>query len=172
MGIIGDNHKRKIRAYIIVTKTMTKEDLYGKEYSRDDFVFFWKNDSLYSFLSQWYAASFVIDGIRYNCAEQYMLAQKAVMFGDSYILRKIMASDNPVIMNQFGRQVRNFNPDVWDVHCQYIVKKANIAKFSQNHFLNKSLPATGDKIVVEASPYDTIWCIGLEEDLLEACVPE
>ena len=88
-----------------------------------------------------------------------MMAQKAAMFGYSDILRKIMASDNPAIMNQFGRQVRNFNPDVWDAHCQYIVKKANIAKFSQNHFLNKILPFTGDRILVEASPYDTIWGI-------------
>ena len=67
--LLSEGLKDKWSELMLNTEIMTKEDLYGKEYSRDGFVFFWKNDSRYSDLSQWYAVSFVIDGIRYNCAE-------------------------------------------------------------------------------------------------------
>lgn len=147
-----------------------------KAFVRDDFVFFWghvdrKGDVGKSCLSQWYMCSFMIEDVYYNCAEQYMMAEKARIFGDEDIWQQIMASYEPMTMKKLGRKVRNFNDYVWKKNCQEIVKRGNFAKFSQNPNLRKYLLDTEDKILVEASPKDTIWGIGLTEDDSEACNP-
>ena len=148
----------------------------NKTYSRDDFVFFWghtdrKEDVNKSCLSQWYMCSFVVDNVSYNCAEQYMMAEKARIFGDDDTWQQIMASYDPMTIKKLGRKVRNFNAYVWKKNCQQIVKRGNLAKFSQNQKLLEYLLGTGDKILVEASPKDTIWGIGLAEDASEASNP-
>lgn len=148
----------------------------NKAYSRDDFVFFWghtdrKEDVNKSCLSQWYMCSFVVDNVSYNCAEQFMMAEKARIFGDDDTWQQIMASYDPMTIKKLGRKVRNFNAYVWKKNCQQIVKRGNLAKFSQNQKLLEYLLGTGDKILVEASPKDTIWGIGLAEDAPEASNP-
>ena len=148
----------------------------NKAYSRDDFVFFWghtdrKEDVNKSCLSQWYMCSFVVDNVSYNCAEQFMMAEKARIFGDDDTWQQIMASYDPMTIKKLGRKVRNFNAYVWKKNCQQIVKRGNLAKFSQNQKLLEYLLGTGDKILVEASPKDTIWGIGLAEDASEASNP-
>ena len=148
----------------------------NKAYSRDDFVFFWghtdrKEDVNKSCLSQWYMCSFVVDNVSYNCAEQFMMAEKARIFGDDDTWQQIMASYDPMTIKKLGRKVRNFNAYVWKKNCHQIVKRGNLAKFSQNQKLLEYLLGTGDKILVEASPKDTIWGIGLAEDASEASNP-
>ena len=148
----------------------------NKTYSRDDFVFFWghtdrKEDVNKSCLSQWYMCSFVVDNVSYNCAEQFMMAEKARIFGDDDTWQQIMASYDPMTIKKLGRKVRNFNAYVWKKNCQQIVKRGNLAKFSQNQKLLEYLLGTGDKILVEASPKDTIWGIGLADDASEASNP-
>lgn len=148
----------------------------NKTYSRDDFVFFWghtdrKEDVNKSCLSQWYMCSFVVDNVSYNCAEQFMMAEKARIFGDDDTWQQIMASYDPMTIKKLGRKVRNFNAYVWKKNCHQIVKRGNLAKFSQNQKLLEYLLGTGDKILVEASPKDTIWGIGLAEDASEASNP-
>ena len=141
--------------------------------SREDFVFFWRHIGyLEACFSQWYPSDFMIDGIRYNCAEQYMMAEKAAVFGDKAIWYEIMACDNPEVIKKLGRRVGNFSPELWDAICRDIVKRGNIAKFSQNPELKKIQLSTGDKIIAEASPYDRIWGIGLDADDPDACCPE
>lgn len=147
-----------------------------KAFVRDDFVFFWKHTDMEkgvgkSCLSQWYMCSFVVDDVCYNCAEQYMMAEKARIFGDKEAWHQIMVSYDPMTIKKLGRKVRNFNAYVWKKNCQEVVKKGNIAKFSQNPKLKEYLFGTGDKILVEASPKDIIWGIGLAEDAIEACNP-
>ena len=148
----------------------------NKAYSRDDFVFFWGHDDREfnvgkSCLSQWYMCSFVVDNVSYNCAEQFMMAEKARIFGDDDTWQQILASYDPMTIKKLGRKVRNFNAYVWKKNCQQIVKRGNLAKFSQNQKLLEYLLGTGDKILVEASPKDTIWGIGLAEDASEASNP-
>ena len=76
--------------------------------SREDFVFFWRHiDSPVACFSQWYPSDFMIDGIRYNCAEQYMMAEKAGVFGDKAVWSEIMASSNPEVIKKLGRRVGN-----------------------------------------------------------------
>ena len=52
-----------------------------------------------------------------------------------------------------------------------VVVKGNIAKFSQNEKPLDLLLSTDDKILVEASPKDTVWGIGLDESSSEAKQP-
>ena len=131
---------------------MAKDDVT----EREGFVFFcggWP--------SQWYPSPFVIDGIGYLCCEQYMMAEKARLFGDEEMLAKILAADEPKEHKAFGRQVKPFDEERWNAVCREVVYRGNLAKFSQSDGLRSLLFATGDKILVEASPTDRIWGIGL-----------
>lgn len=112
-------------------------------------------------LSQWYNCRFIINNIEYNCAEQYMMAEKARVFNDQNTLRDIMSTDDPRMQKSLGRKVKNFDKRIWDHFCYPIVLAGNFAKFKQNQDLKEYLLSTGNKVLVEASPYDTIWGIGL-----------
>lgn len=114
--------------------------------------------------SQWYNSSMTIDGIRYNCCEQYMMHQKALLFKDLTTAAKIMSTTSPKLQKQLGREVINYNDIIWDSRRFDIVFKGNLAKFSQNELLKSELLNTGNRQFVEASPYDTIWGIGMGLD--------
>lgn len=111
--------------------------------------------------SQWFACEFEVDGVIYNCAEQYMMACKARLFNDSESLKKIMEAHHPRDQKALGRKVKNFSKSAWDRVARDFVYEANYAKFTQNEGLKKELLSTGDALLVEASPTDTIWGIGL-----------
>lgn len=102
----------------------------------------------------------------YDCqsAEQYMMATKAQLFDDDKILEKILASNDPAVIKKFGKEVQNFNKNTWEKHRHTIVLNGNFDKFHQNPELLKVLLATDDKVLVVASPTDTIWGIGLAQD--------
>jgi ribA/ribD-fused uncharacterized protein len=125
----------------------------------DQFVFFWGGP-----FSQWAKYTMEIDGKTYVTCEQYMMAEKARLFGDRETEAKIMASNNPREQKGFGRKVKPFDAARWEEVREEIVFKANLAKFSQREALKEMLFATGDKIIAEASPQDAIWGIGMAED--------
>lgn len=124
----------------------------------DQFVFFWGGP-----FSQWYRHDIVVDGITYNTAEQFMMAMKAKHFGDTEMLTRIMATKDPRKQKAFGREVRKFDPAEWSNVSKSYVYTANLSKFSDPTMI-KHLLDTGDKEIVEASPYDKIWGIGLSEN--------
>jgi ribA/ribD-fused uncharacterized protein len=103
-------------------------------------------------------------GVEFSCAEQYMMYRKADLFGDKETALKVLNSRHPREMKAFGRVVKNFSSEQWDLVKYQIVKKGNALKFAQNPKLLEKLIETGDTILVEASPYDRIWGIGLSED--------
>ena len=124
----------------------------------DEMVLFWDGP-----FSQWEPCNFVVNGIEYNCAEQYMMAEKARFFEDEETLNEIMDTDDPREQKRLGRLVEGFDEDRWNEVAIEIVVKGNLAKFSQNPELKKILLDTESRILVEASPYDKIWGIGLRE---------
>ena len=124
-------------------------------------VLFWQPPGIYG---QWTPSPFTIDGDTYSCAEQFMMAEKARLFGDEHTRAKILATDSPRDHKALGRQVRNFVSETWDRECLAIVVRGNHAKFSQNPAMLAALLATGDKLLVEASPLDKIWGVGLRAD--------
>jgi len=113
------------------------------------------------YLSQWHEAPMIIDDINYNCCEQYMMHQKALYFKDYESADEILKTSNPKIQKSLGRLVKNFDEKKWNDVCDAIVYKGNYAKFTQNSYLKELLLNTKDKIIVESSPYDSIWGIGL-----------
>jgi ribA/ribD-fused uncharacterized protein len=114
--------------------------------------------------SQWFGAPFAIGGVTYPTAEHYMMAEKARLFGDGSALEKVLSSGSPAAAKAAGRGVMGFKDEVWLAHRWEIVVRANVAKFAQNAELEKFLLQTGDRVLVEASPVDKIWGIGLAAD--------
>ena len=169
-------------AYHVHLKPMkmkyNKEQLLNQRLTltRDDFVLFWGHEDRGKgltkvCLSQWYQCPFVVEGQYYNCAEQYMMAEKARIFGYEEIRQQILAEYSQMAMKKLGRKVRNYDDEIWKEKRFDVVVKGNIAKFSQNEKLLDFLLSTDDKILVEASPKDTVWGIGLDESSPEAIQP-
>ncbi len=115
-------------------------------------------------LSQWYPCQFEVGGVSYHTAEQYMMAQKAKLFGDMEIYEMILEAEDPKTFKSLGRKVKGFDKVLWDEHKDEIVIEGNFAKFSQNRDLGEYLLNTGDSILVEASPRDLIWGVGLGKE--------
>jgi len=122
----------------------------------EEFFFFWHGP-----FSQWHKVAFAVDGVKYNCAEQYMMAEKARFFNDAASLKEIMRATDPADQKRLGRNVKNFVKDKWDMVARDIVYKGNYYKFKQNTDLRDALFTT-EGTLVEASPYDQIWGIGLK----------
>ena len=114
-------------------------------------------------LSQWQECSFQVDGVSYSSAEQFMMAEKARTFGDDETRVKILSAKLPRKIKALGREVKGFDGKKWDSVKFKVVVSGNMAKFSQNHELLSFLLGTGDATLVEASPKDCIWGVGLKE---------
>ncbi|MDO7847101.1 NADAR family protein [Hymenobacter sp. M29] len=144
---------------------------------RVKYLFFWghqpsKNGVITkSCLSQWWVADFKIDGLNYPSTEHWMMAEKARLFENEATLARILAATSPAEAKKLGREIVGFVPEVWEAHKYEIVKTGNLHKFSQNRELLKFLLSTNDRVLVEASPVDTIWGIGLAADSPDAGNP-
>ncbi|MCU0444612.1 MAG: NADAR family protein [Microscillaceae bacterium] len=131
------------------------------------YVFFWGHQPsadgsvTASCFSQWWQSAFSVEGIEYKTAEHWMMAGKAKIFGDEEIRQKIIATKTPAEAKKLGRAVKNFDPQIWDEHKYELVKQGNIYKFGQHADLKSFLLNTKDRILVETSPVDKIWGIGM-----------
>ncbi|MCP5050233.1 MAG: NADAR family protein [bacterium] len=134
------------------------------------YVFFWghqpKKDGTIgkSCFSQWYYSPFKVDNHRYPTAEHYMMAEKARLFKDTETLPRILAARHPGEAKKLGRLIKGFNEETWQSARFDIVVAASYYKFIQNEDLKEFLLATGKRVLVEASPNDRIWGIGLAEN--------
>ncbi len=112
-------------------------------------------------LSNWYPAQFTVNGVTFCNNEQFMMYCKAKLFGDEEIAKKILQASNPREHKALGRKVKGFSEDVWNAKCELYVQKGCHAKFSQNPHLLRALSDTEGTELVEASPFDRIWGVGL-----------
>ena len=135
------------------------------------YIFFWKNtpskDGLITktCMSQWWGNyAFQVDGIHYETTEHWMMAGKARLFNDDEMLQAILADKSPSKAQKCGRKVRNYDGNIWRDNNSQIVAQGNFHKFSQHEDLKTYLLNTGNSILVEASPLDRIWGIGLAQD--------
>jgi ribA/ribD-fused uncharacterized protein len=132
-----------------------------------EFRYFWghraRSDGALSdaVFSQWWPCRFTIKGQHYQTAEQFMMAAKAGLFDDEPTRLRILSEPDPARCKALGRQVRGFDEAIWVRHRFDLVTRGNLAKFDQDPTLRAWLLATGDAILVEASPRDCIWGIGL-----------
>ncbi|MET9804730.1 NADAR family protein [Streptomyces sp. NPDC006368] len=114
-----------------------------------------------SCLSQWWPAPFTVDGVRYATAEHWMMASKARLFGDADAERQAVEAPNPALAKKAGRLVRGFDETVWKRERFGIVVAGSEHKFGRHEELRDFLLSTGDRVLVEASPVDRVWGIGL-----------
>ncbi len=123
----------------------------------DKYTFFWSGP-----FSNWFTSPIVLDGQKYTCVEQYMMNKKALMFGDVEIANEIMKTSNPRDQKAWGRKVRGFDMDKWASVARDVVYRGCVAKFAQNQDLFLELKKTEGTLLVEASPLDKVWGIGLD----------
>lgn len=142
-----------------------------------DFLFFWghqprkdgKIDK--SCFSQWWMCTFKDEKHTYSSAEQYMMAGKARLFEDEGMLEQILRTESPKEVKSLGRKIKNFDEQKWQDNRYEIVRQGNLLKFGQNANLKEFLLSTARKVIVEASPYDKIWGIGMKQDHAGAANP-
>ncbi len=134
--------------------------------ARPAFTFFWGHTGREGHLSkeclsQWFPASFEEQGDVYATAEHWMMAEKARLFGDEASRQRILEAATPADAKRLGRGVSGFNNTEWVAARVGIVTQGSLLKFSQHPKLGEYLLSTGENILVEASPHDRIWGIGL-----------
>lgn len=125
-------------------------------------IYFWGG-----IFSNWYKADIEVplwgstDRIVFNCVEQYMMASKAWRFKDDAAMVAIMDTNNPKQQKALGRAVQGFDQTVWSEEARDLVYPAIYAKFTQHDDLRQLIESTGTRWIVEASPLDKIWGIGM-----------
>ncbi|WP_369249539.1 NADAR family protein [Streptomyces sp. R41] len=138
-----------------------------------------------SCLSQWWPSPFVVDDVEYATAEHWMMASKARLFGDEEAERRVLAASNPALAKKAGRLVRGFDEAIWERERFGIVVEGSVHKFAAHADLREFLLGTGERskmgvppaegsgrVLVEASPLDRVWGIGLAADDERAFDPE
>lgn len=134
------------------------------------YIFFWGHTNKYNedvgkfCFSQWFESPFTVDKITYKSAEHWMMAQKALLFGDEISFDKIINCEKPGDAKELGRQVLGYDEQTWNDKKFDIVILGNIHKFNQHPKFADYLLKTENRIIVEASPVDTIWGIGLSQE--------
>ena len=135
-----------------------------------EFLFFWghrprRDGSLGpSCLSQWWPAAFEVDGQRFASAEHWMMWRKARVFDDHDVAGRVLEAATPAEAKKLGAQVRGFDSATWAAERFAVVVAGNRAKFGQHPDLAGFLRGTAPQVLVEASPVDRIWGIGLAAD--------
>ncbi|WP_405060767.1 NADAR family protein [Kribbella sp. NBC_01505] len=124
-----------------------------------------------SCFSQWFPAPFTVDGVAYPTAEHWMMAGKARLFGDDAALDAVLGARNSGAAKAAGRAVRNFDEETWQQHRVQLVVDGSIHKFSAHPELRDYLLGTGSRVLVEASPLDRVWGIGLAANDEAASTP-
>jgi len=143
-----------------------------EQYARKEklkYVFFWGhtekgNEVTKACFSQWYPSVFEHNGFTYKTAEHYMMAEKARLFKNDDLIDEIIQAKDPGKAKALGRKVTGFDATEWDKEKFSIVVAANLFKFEQNESLKSFLLGTKERVLVEASPVDKIWGIGMAQD--------
>jgi len=149
-------NKQELIKYINLGNKVKYLHFWGNQPDKD-------NRMTKSCFSQWYESNFEVDGIAYKTAEHFMMAKKAGLFSDTKSMEKIISADHPGEAKKLGREVIGFNEKIWLEKRFELVVEGNAAKFLQNNEMKRFLMGTGDRILVEASPVDKIWGVGLAE---------
>lgn len=134
-----------------------------------DIIPFWRAKNKWGEFSNWYIHPRAFDEyqngrIYFICVEQEMMYRKAETFQDLDVMEKIEHTFDPRKLKELGRQVKNYNDDIWNRIRYAVVFQACLKKFSFFEDLGDLLISTGDSILVEASPYDATWGIGMGTD--------
>lgn len=147
--------REALLAAIEAGRSFTYRPFYGHHPREDGRL----SDAVFS--QWWMGHPFIVDGERYRTAEHFMMAAKARIFGDEQARERILAADEPGAAKALGRAVRDFDEDTWKAVRFDVVTDASVQKFGSAPELRGKLLSTGEEILVEAAPRDTIWGVGL-----------
>lgn len=126
----------------------------------DKFVFFWGKQDIYSnFLHK----PFKHQGKLFKWSEQAIMYRKAKHFGAMNVAGRILSAKSPDECKKLGRSIVEFVDTEWVIVRELIYKEVLLDKFS-DPYLKKQLLDTGDRVLVEASPFDAIWGIKMAHD--------
>ena len=167
-GITAQNSGSDYGRFELKTESMEKLKIAGRE---EDVICFHLPSEPNGYLSNWYLSSFELDGIRFSSAEQYIMYQKCMLFGDKESAGMILATDDPAEQQAIGKDASGYIDKVWDGMRQLTAVRGLLAKFSQNEELKEQLLATGDAWLVECARKDVIWACGFrleDEERLDA----
>jgi len=154
----------------VMVRSVGELTSYVAQENRVKYLFFWGHQperdgsAGAGCLSQWWPQAFEADGHEFASAEHYMMWRKAVLFGDDAMAARILRAPHPKVAKTLGGRVAGFEQAAWNQHRFEIVVSGNLAKFGGHDELRDYLLTTGDRVLVEASPLDRIWGIGLDRD--------
>jgi ribA/ribD-fused uncharacterized protein len=123
----------------------------------DTHVYFWGDPTL----SNWGPAPFVYKGNHFHNSEQAFMWEKALCFNDFETAKEILKTSSPKNAKDLGRTVKNYNEEIWAKYRFTAMYEVCLAKFDQNPDRLETLLSTGNRTIVEASPYDAVWGVGL-----------
>lgn len=168
----------------------SKQETTSENASKTTYTYFWKSQSIFS---QWHPSKFIYKDITFSSAEQFMMYSKAKLFGADDIAQKIIDYNEKPLIKQFlngelsdtdicndkgmlrewdayqkaikdhGREVKDYVEAVWVEKRVPIVSVASREKYDQNPSYKAELMKCSGTKMVEASPYDKIWGIGLDQ---------
>jgi len=101
--------------------------------------------------------------IKFQCSEQAYMYEKCMFFNQPEMAMQCIEETNPTKVKKIGRSIPNFEQDKWNKFSFDVMYKICLQKFQGNEEAKKELIDSGDKVLVEASPYDKIWGVGLSE---------
>jgi len=148
-------------------------------------LFYWhdRRSDLWWYMSNFAYTPFMAEGILYLSSEQWLMAHKAALFGDSAMVEKMIKPQwtGPANIEQWsqsdfdrwtammnyvkmcGRKVAGFDKEIWAQHAISIMVEGLIFKFKTRPSLLQGLLSTGNNVLAEASEQDPIWGIGMWE---------
>ena len=129
----------------------------------NDSIYFYGINDKYGFMSNFFPCKFRDnDGHVFCNSEQYFMYHKCLTFDSDNkdLLKKILSSKSATSIKNYGRQVKNFDDEIWKNKRYNIMLNGLMLKFGQNTDLKNKLLETNNKTLYEASKYDKIWGIG------------
>ena len=97
-----------------------------------------------------------------DSSEQMFMIFKSIMFKDDKSTFDIIDAQNPMLAKSIGRSVKNYDDKKWsESRYEYMVSSVML-KAVQNKDFRDRLTETKGMYLVEASPYDKIWGVGLK----------
>ena len=113
-----------------------------------------------SVFSNFYGCRFKVNGLLFNCNEQFYQYSKAIHFGDEHTAQLILNAVFPKEHKFLAKKIKGFDRKAWNLVSEGVMYQRLKEKFSQNIRFKKQLLATGTACLVEASPNDTYWGAG------------
>ena len=147
---------------------MTEDDSMPDEKFDGNFCFFWHEYGDNGYFSNWYDSDFTFGGVTFSSGEQFMMYEKAFVFGDHDTMDRILDASAPSECKTLGKKAKGFDKELWDRVCRRIMRVGLREKFLQNPALLARLMGTGDRILAEAAPNDPVWGIGLKAHEVDA----